>query len=90
MPAVLTALANLRTQPQALAHFRLAVPDEGAAAVWGDPGRDGAIGLTPVTLALSPLIPKRGGRAPPPDRSVAARRMSRLSRQVPGPLHFPR
>ena len=28
LPAVLTALADLRVQPQALAHFLLAVPDE--------------------------------------------------------------
>lgn len=28
LPAILTALADLRTQPQALAHFLLAVPDE--------------------------------------------------------------
>jgi hypothetical protein len=28
LPLVLTALANLRTQPEALAHFLLAVPDE--------------------------------------------------------------
>jgi hypothetical protein len=28
LPLVLTALANLRVQPQALAHFLLAVPDE--------------------------------------------------------------
>ena len=28
LPMVLTALANLRVQPQALAHFLLAVPDE--------------------------------------------------------------
>ena len=28
LPVVLTALANLRTQPEALAHFLLAVPDE--------------------------------------------------------------
>jgi len=28
LPQVLTALANLRVQPQALAHFLLAVPDE--------------------------------------------------------------
>jgi len=28
LPQVLTALADLRTRPQALAHFLLAVPDE--------------------------------------------------------------
>lgn len=28
LPAILTALANLRTQPEALAHLLLAVPDE--------------------------------------------------------------
>jgi hypothetical protein len=28
LPLILTALANLRTQPQALAHLLLAVPDE--------------------------------------------------------------
>ena len=28
LPAVLNALADLRTRPQALAHFLLAVPDE--------------------------------------------------------------
>ena len=28
LPLVLTALANLRVQPEALAHFLLAVPDE--------------------------------------------------------------
>jgi hypothetical protein len=28
LPAVLTALADLRVQPEALAHFLLAVPDE--------------------------------------------------------------
>jgi hypothetical protein len=28
LPTILTALANLRTQPQALAHLLLAVPDE--------------------------------------------------------------
>ena len=28
LPVILTALANLRTQPDALAHFLLAVPDE--------------------------------------------------------------
>jgi hypothetical protein len=28
LPLILTALANLRVQPEALAHFLLAVPDE--------------------------------------------------------------
>ena len=45
LPAVLTALAELRVQPQALAHFLLAVPDEvlrRCGVILADMAREGA------------------------------------------------